>query len=328
MMQTLNKNIPIVYMGTPEFAVAPLKLLVDSGYNIAAVVTAPDKPAGRGQKLQQSAVKQYAQSVGLPVLQPVKLRDDEFLSALRSYNAELFIVVAFRMMPEVVWRMPKYGTFNLHASLLPQYRGAAPINWAIINGDKFTGVTTFFINEEIDSGDIIDSKTVEIAEDDNVGTLHDKLMKVGAELVKSTVDIILQNKVERKTQSEEKIAINNEIELKAAPKIFKQTCRIDWTKSAKEIYNFIRGLSPYPTAWCEFENENGETISAKIFTSKLVEGEHDLPSATIDTDGKTYFRIACKNGFIDIIEIQLAGKKRLTVRDFLAGLHGKLKLKI
>ncbi|MDR3286455.1 MAG: methionyl-tRNA formyltransferase [Prevotellaceae bacterium] len=312
-MTTINKNIRIIYMGTPDFAVEPLKMLVERGYNVVAAVTVPDKPAGRGQKLQQSAVKTYAQTVNLPVLQPVKLKDETFLTRLGSYNAELFIVVAFRMLPEIVWKMPPRGTFNLHASLLPQYRGAAPINWAIINGEKTTGVTTFFINEEIDTGKIIFATETEITSTDNAETLHDKLMHAGANLVLQTVDAIAQNTVCSKQQ----ITNGN---LCTAPKIFKEMCKINWQQTPEKIYNFIRGLSPYPAAWCEFVTiYDLQIFSAKIYASTYEITPHNLPFGTINSDGKTFLKIACNGGFINVTDIHLSGKKRLNIRDFLAG---------
>jgi len=298
-------------MGTPDFAVAPLKLLIENGYNVVAVVTALDKPAGRGQKIQQSAVKTYLQSVGLPVLQPQKLKDENFVNELRNYNAELFIVVAFRMLPEIVWQMPSLGTFNLHASLLPQYRGAAPINWAIINGEKTTGVTTFFINNEIDTGKTIFSAEVEIAQDDNFGTLHDKLMLIGAELVVKTVDAVATENVCTYKQLESD-------NLKSAPKIFKDSCKINFMQTPEKIYDFIRGLSPYPTAWCEFTKEE-QNVSAKIYAATYENSEHNLPVGTIKSDGKSFLKIACNDGFICVGDIHIAGKKRLLIREFLAG---------
>jgi len=311
-MTAASKNIKIIYMGTPDFAVEPLKLLIDNGYNVVAAVTTPDKPAGRGQKIQESAVKIYAQSVGLPVLQPVRLRDEEFLRTLGSFDAELFIVVAFRMLPEIVWQMPPLGTFNLHASLLPQYRGAAPINWAIINGEKKTGVTTFFINNEIDAGKIIFSAEVDIETSDNAETLHDKLMHAGAKLVVETVNAIAEKNICLKTQ----IVSGN---LHLAPKIFKDTCKIDWSQNPETIYNFIRGLSPYPTAWCEFAKDGEQNISAKIYSATYENDSHNLPFGSIKSDGKSFMKIACNGGFISVTDIHLAGKKRLNIREFLAG---------
>ena len=304
-------------MGTPDFAVESLKVLVDNGYNVVAVVTMPDKPSGRGHKVQFSAVKQYALSVGLPVLQPEKLKAEEFLRELRAYNADLQIVVAFRMLPEVVWAMPRFGTFNLHASLLPQYRGAAPLNWAIINGEKETGVTTFFLKQEIDTGDMILQQRVPIEKTDDVGILHDKLMTIGANMVLQTVDMILEGNVSRTPQPV--IPAN---ELKPAPKIFKETCEIDFSQPAEQIYNFVRGLSPYPAAWATLQlGSQEETV--KIF--KVAYEEDDKPMTvapkTVRTDYKTYLKIACLNGWIDILELQLPGKKRLAIRDVLNGLH-------
>ncbi|MDR2651457.1 MAG: methionyl-tRNA formyltransferase [Prevotellaceae bacterium] len=306
------QSIRIIYMGTPDFAVAPLKALVENGYNVVAVVTVPDKPAGRGQKLQQSAVKVYAQTANLPVLQPPKLKDEEFLNTLRRYDGELFIVVAFRMLPEVVWQIPTLGTFNLHASLLPQYRGAAPINRAIINGEAVTGVTTFFINNEIDAGKIIFSEKVEITHNDNAATLHDKLMEAGAVLVLKTVDAIASDSVNLQQQPESE-------NLKTAPKIFKEMCKIDWSQRPEEIYNFVRGLSPYPAAWCELTGKNQQSVSAKIYSAAYENIDHHLPFGTVKSDGKSFLKIACNGGFISITDIQLAGKKRLSVREFLTG---------
>ena len=311
-MTATGKNVRIIYMGTPDFAVEPLKFLVENGYNVVAVVTSPDKPAGRGQKNQKSPIKIYAQSVELPVLQPVKLRDKEFLTVLRSFAAELFIVVAFRMLPEIVWTMPELGTFNLHASLLPQYRGAAPINWAIINGEIRTGLTTFFINNEIDAGKIIFSTEIDIIDNDNAKTLHDKLMHSGAKLVAETVDAIAAGNICLKTQ------ITDE-KLKLAPKIFKETCKIDWSKTPENIYNFIRGLSPYPAAWCKFVNGDGQNISAKIYSAIYEKEQHDLPFGTIKSDKKSFLKVACNGGFISVKDIHLAGKKRLNVCEFIAG---------
>lgn len=307
-----GKNIRIVYMGTPDFAVEPLKMLIANKYNVVAAVTAFDKPAGRGQKMQESAIKIYAQSVGLPVLQPVKLRDEEFLTTLRSLNADLFIVVAFRMLPEAVWQMPPLGTINLHASLLPQYRGAAPINWAIINGEKKTGVTTFFINSEIDTGKIISSAEIDIKNTDNAETMHDKLMYAGAKLVLHTVDEIASGNIHLKSQT---IPEN----LKPAPKIFKETCKINWTQTPETIYDFIRGLSPYPAAWGELTKEGEQNISAKIYSANCLNAQHSLPFGTIASDERSFMQIACNGGFINVVDIQLAGKKRLGIREFLAG---------
>jgi methionyl-tRNA formyltransferase len=256
----MNNDLRIVFMGTPEFAVSSLDRLLSAGYNIVAVVTAPDKPAGRGLTLHQSDVKKYALSKGLKILQPEKLRDPDFIEKLTALKPDLQIVVAFRMLPEVIWKLPSLGTFNIHASLLPQYRGAAPINWAIINGEMETGVTTFFLNEKIDAGNIILSETVQISPDENAGELHDRLMHTGADLVVKTIQSIQQNSY--KTTEQEKLTIDN---IKSAPKIFKQDCKIDWSKSNDNVYNFIRGLSPYPGAFTEIFSEDGKKFTIKIF---------------------------------------------------------------
>ncbi|HQD13162.1 MAG TPA: methionyl-tRNA formyltransferase, partial [Chitinophagales bacterium] len=258
----LKRDLRIVFMGTPDFAVPSLDILVQNNYDVVGVITAPDKPAGRGQQLQQSAVKKYAVEKGLHILQPEKLKNPEFIAELKALEANLFIVVAFRMLPEMVWQMPEYGTFNLHASLLPQYRGAAPINWAVINGEKETGVTTFFLQHEIDTGNIILQETIKIEEEDNAGTVHDKLMNVGSQLVLKTVRAIEENKVQESPQS----AINSP-QLKHAPKIFKETCLIDWQRPAAEIHNLIRGLSPYPAAFTYLDGKVLKIYSAQIAQS-------------------------------------------------------------
>lgn len=311
-----KEDLRIVYMGTPDFAVESLKSLVEGGYNVVGVVTMPDKPMGRhGSVLQPSPVKKYAVERGLHILQPERLKDEAFLQELRDLNADLQIVVAFRMLPEVVWAMPRLGTFNLHASLLPQYRGAAPINWAVINGDKETGITTFFLKHEIDTGEVIQQVRVPIAETDDVETVHDKLMLLGGKLVTDTVDAILENRVHTMPQEE---MIHGE-ELKTAPKIFKDTCRIDWGKSAKQIYDFIRGLSPYPAAWTELCSSDGSSMVLKIYQTYKVNEIHSLPVGTVWTDGKKCFRIAVKDGWVELLSLQLAGKKRMPVADFLRG---------
>ena len=311
-----KKDLRIVYMGTPEFAVESLKRLVEGGYNIVGVITMPDKPMGRhGSVLQPSPVKQYAVSQGLKVLQPEKLKSEEFVEELRSLNADLQIVVAFRMLPEVVWNMPRLGTFNLHASLLPQYRGAAPINWAVMNGDTETGITTFFLKHEIDTGEIIDQVRVPIADTDNVEVVYDKLMMLGGDLVLKTVDAILEGNV--KTTPQEELAKIEE--LRPAPKIFKETCRIDWNKGVKSVYDFIRGLSPYPAAWTELCQEGVAPVMLKILETRKEFVAHTLAPGTIVTDHKTYFKIASTDGYVDIQSLQLAGKKRMSVADFLRG---------
>ena len=312
-----KKDLKIVYMGTPEFAVESLKRLVEGGYNVVAVITMPDKPMGRhGSVLQASPVKQYAVSQGLKVLQPEKLKDEAFVEELRSLNADLQIVVAFRMLPEVVWNMPPMGTFNLHASLLPQYRGAAPINWAVMNGDTETGITTFFLKHEIDTGEVIQQVKVPIADTDNVEVVYDKLMMLGGDLVLETVDAIINGTVKSIPQEE---MFASEAELRPAPKIFKETCRIDWNKGVKGVYDHVRGLSPYPAAWTELCAEEGKPQVLKIYETEKVFAEHHLPVGTVDTDQKTYFRIAVKDGFVNLLSLQLAGKKRMQVGDFLRG---------
>lgn len=311
-------SLRIIFMGTPEFAVETLKALVENGYNVVGVITMPDKPAGRGYKLQPSPVKQYALQQGLTVLQPEKLKDEGFLKELKQLNADLQIVVAFRMLPEVVWSMPPKGTFNLHSSLLPQYRGAAPINWAIINGEKETGVTTFFLSHEIDTGKIIFQQQTVIDDTDNAETLHDRLMVMGAQLVLKTVDAILDENIEPIPQDN---LFRDISELKVAPKIFKEDCQVDWNKSAREIYNFIRGLSPYPAAWTELASDKGgEKLRFKLFAGEPVESRrHELLPGSIITDNKTYFDVAVKDGFLRITELQLTGKKRMKTIDFLNG---------
>ncbi len=312
-----KKDLKIVYMGTPEFAVESLKRLVEGGYNVVGVITMPDKPMGRhGSVLQASPVKQYAVSQGLKVLQPEKLKDEAFLEELRALQADLQIVVAFRMLPEVVWNMPPMGTFNLHAALLPQYRGAAPINWAVINGDTETGITTFFLKHEIDTGDIIQQVRVPIADTDNVEIVYDKLMMLGGDLVLETVDAILAGTIHPIPQDE---LIMPETELRPAPKIFKETCRIDWNKGVKRVYDFVRGLSPYPAAWTELVLPDGNRQVVKIYETEKQFATHSLPIGQVDTDGKTYFRIAVPDGYVNLLSLQMAGKKRMGVGDFLRG---------
>lgn len=310
-----KEDLRIVYMGTPDFAVESLRCLVEGGYNVVGVITMPDKPAGRGHKLQFSPVKQYALEHSLPLLQPEKLKDEAFVEALREWKADLQIVVAFRMLPEVVWNMPRLGTFNLHASLLPQYRGAAPINWAVINGDTETGITTFFLRHEIDTGEVIQQVRIPIADTDDVGIVHDKLMMLGGKLVTETVDAILNDAV--KPIPQEEMAVVGE--LRPAPKIFKDTCRIDWNQPVKRIYDFIRGLSPYPAAWSELVQSDGETVVMKIFETEKIIQSHQLTPGTLLTDGKTYIHVAATDGFIGIRVLQLPGKKRLKTDELLRG---------
>lgn len=310
-----KKDLRIIYLGTPDFAMEALRKLVEGGYNVVAVVTMPDKPVGRHQnKLQASPVKEYALSKGLPVLQPEKLKDTGFLETLRSYRADLQIVVAFRMLPEVVWSMPRYGTFNIHASLLPQYRGAAPINWAIINGDQETGLTTFFLQHDIDTGDIIDRVKVPISRDCTFGQLHDTLMALSGDLATKTVDSIIGDTVKSTPQEQ----YYTDEPLRPAPKIFKETCHIDLTKSLDEIYNFVRGLSPQPGAWAEMKS-GGETTVLKIYSATKRPTDHDLAPGTIVSDGKKNIDIALKGGFLHITELQMAGKKRMAAASFLCG---------
>ena len=302
-----NKNdLRIIFLGTPEFATASLRALVEGGYNVVAVVTMPDKPAGRGHQLQFSDVKQYALSVGLPVLQPEKLKDETFIEQLRSYRADLQIVVAFRMLPEVVWAMPRLGTFNLHASLLPQYRGAAPINWAVINGDKETGATTFMLKHEIDTGNMILQERIPIGDDENVGSVHDRLMEMGTSLVTRTVDLIIdcENRgVELPTTPQPEIA-----ELRPAPKIFKEDCEIHFDRmTASEVHNFVRGLSPYPAAWTNLTIKGQSFENVKVYKVEVADkGELVVP---------------CKEGSVAILELQVPGKKRMDIKSFLNGLH-------
>ena len=312
-----KEDLRIVYMGTPDFAVESLRCLVEGGYNVVGVITMPDKPAGRGHKLQYSPVKQYALEHQLPLLQPEKLKDEDFLGQLRAWHADLQIVVAFRMLPEAVWAMPRLGTFNLHASLLPQYRGAAPINWAVINGETETGITTFFLKHEIDTGEVIQQVRVPIADTDDVGMVHDRLMLLGGRLVTETVDAILDGTVKPIPQEQ----MQADAPLRPAPKIFKETCRIDWSRPVKQVYDFIRGLSPHPTAWTELHQEGQESVMLKVYETEKLPQMHNLPMGTVQTDGKTYLRVAVSDGFVGIRSLQLPGKKRLRVDELLRGYH-------
>ena len=297
-------------MGTPEFAVASLEALIDAGYNVVAVVTMPDKPAGRGLNLQQSAVKQYAVSKDIPVLQPEKLKDPAFIEELRSYKADLQVVVAFRMLPVIVWDMPPMGTINVHGSLLPHYRGAAPINWAIINGEKETGITTFKLKHEIDTGDILLQERMEITSTDNAGTVHDKLKAIGASLLVETVNGLVNNIIAEKPQAS--FSIDS---LKHAPKLFTETCNINWEADVEDIYNLIRGLNPYPAAFTKLHNKKLKIFDCSIEHHKDVMQPFGEPV----TDGKTFLKFAAKNGYIVVKELQLEGKKKLKVEDFLRG---------
>lgn len=310
----IGKDLRIVFMGTPEFAVASLKALVENGYNVVGVVTAPDRPSGRGQKLHQSDVKQYAVSCGLPVLQPEKLKDEQFLAELKSLNQDIQIVVAFRMLPEVVWKMPPMGTFNLHGSLLPHYRGAAPLNWAIINGDQETGVTTFLLKQEIDTGNILFQEKVKIGPEETIGELYDELMGIGANLVLKTIDALAEGNVAPLAQ--DMLAIDSE--RLHAPKIFKENCMIDWEKPGIVINNLIRGLSPYPAAWTNFQNSGSET-GVKIFKASVEQADYQCKPGEIQSDNKKYLKIACADGFLLILDLQLAGKKRMGIAEFLRG---------
>jgi methionyl-tRNA formyltransferase len=315
-----KQSLRIIYMGTPDFAVESLRALVEGGYNVVAVVTMPDKPAGRGHQLQYSAVKQYALSVGLPLLQPERLKDESFLQELRSYNADLQIVVAFRMLPEVVWNMPRLGTFNLHASLLPQYRGAAPINWAVMNGDTETGATTFMLQHEIDTGNIILQERISIADDENVGSVHDRLMMMGANLVTRTVDTIID--AENQGVALPTIPQNNDIELRQAPKIFKDTCAIDFSRPAQQVYNHIRGLSPYPAAWIN-------QMPATHPLAELLKGAKVYKAQVTQlSEQKGHIIVPCADGYIDILELQLPGKKRMDAPALLNGLKNSLNTKL
>ena len=327
-----KKELKIVFMGTPEFAVETLRMLVENDYNVVAVVTQPDKPVGRhGSVLRAPAVKEYAMSVGLPVLQPEKMKDPAFVEQLRAYEADLQVVVAFRMLPEVVWAMPRFGTFNVHAALLPQYRGAAPINWAIINGETQTGVTTFFLDHDIDTGHIILQKNFDIPDDADVEYVYDGLMRLGAEIAKETVDLVISsNGLVPSISQEELMSFNSRIpaldaQLHTAPKIFKETCRIDWQKCSENIYNFVRGLSPVPVAWTTLVLSEGEQASAarsavdvKIFKTRRT-GRPCLAEPGELLVEKARLFVATADEWLEVLDLQLAGKKRMPVRDFLNG---------
>ena len=306
----------IVFMGTPEFAVSSLEILIKSGFNVVAVITAPDKPAGRGQKIKQSAVKEFAIKQQIKILQPTNLKDSIFISELKALKADLQIVVAFRMLPEIIWDMPKLGTYNLHASLLPKYRGAAPINWAIINNEKETGVTTFKIKQAIDTGNILYQEKINLNSDITAGELHDQLMKIGAELLLKTVVEINKNLIEG---NELNFISQNDENKYHAPKITKELCKINWNKSGDEIYNLIRGLSPYPTAMAYLNNGDDKPSIIKIYNSSFKIIEHNYDSGLLNTDNKTFLNAYCKNGIIQINDLQIEGKKRLLIADFLRG---------
>lgn len=313
-----KEELKIVFFGTPDFAVESLSRLVDGGYNVVAVVTMPDKPAGRGRQLQESDVKRYAVEHGLPVLQPVSLKDEAFIEELSSFNAQLFIVIAFRMLPEAVWQMPPLGTFNLHASLLPRYRGAAPINWAVMNGDSETGVTTFFLKHEIDTGDVIQQRSCPIDRHDNVEAVHDRLMVMGADMVLETVDAIITGSVKPIPQDQMLTAGQQPT---PAPKIFKDTCRIDWGRPAEALYNHIRGLSPYPAAWTTLTDGEGNETILKIYATAEPEvfATDEVPTpGTLLADRKT-LRVACADGWLQVLSLQQSGKKRMDTDAFLRG---------
>jgi methionyl-tRNA formyltransferase len=304
------KDLRIVFMGTPEFAVASLDALVKAGCNIVGVITAPDKPAGRGMKLQESAVKKYAVENGLHVLQPEKLKNQQFLEELRSLKADLQVVVAFRMLPEIVWNMPPMGTINVHGSLLPQYRGAAPINWAVINGDKETGVTTFKLKHEIDTGNILLQEKMPIGENETAGEVHDRMKELGAKVLVRTVEGLANGSLKEQPQTE----MTDGSAIRHAPKIFTETCRIDWTQTVDQVHNLIRGLSPFPGAFTQLDNK-----ILKVFKSEKEITSTSIAAGTFESDGKTYLRFAASNGYVYLKEIQLEGKKRMKVEDFLRG---------
>ena len=311
--QLTTHDLKIVFMGTPEFAVASLDALLTAGFNVVGVVTAPGKPAGRGMRLNESAVKKYAVEKGLKILQPEKLKNPSFIEELRSLHADVNVVVAFRMLPEVVWSMPPLGTINVHASLLPQYRGAAPINWAIINGEKETGVTTFKLQHEIDTGNILLQEKIKIGDDETACELHDRMKIIGAELLVKTINGLANGTVEEKRQE---ARVESEGEIKHAPKIFTETCKMDWSKTVDEIYNLIRGLSPYP---CAFTYLNNKML--KVYRAEKEIEVNAFDNGSMHTDGKTFLKFACSDGFIHVTDIQLEGKKRMKVEDFLRGLR-------
>ena len=315
---TQQHTLKIVYMGTPDFAVLPLKKIVEAGYNVVGVVTNPDKPAGRGQKLQESAVKKYAEEAGLKILQPEKFRDEHFLRELADLKADLQLVVAFKMLPEIVWNMPRLGTVNLHASLLPDYRGAAPINWAVMNGEAQSGVSTFLLKHEIDTGNIIFQQKVDISETMTAGELHDELMCTGADLLLRTADALETGDY---PLIEQPASVDGRVP-HSAPKIFKEDMKIDWNAELDVIYNHIRGLSPFPTAWTELRHrESGEVVSLKVYSTQKNIREHQKPAGTLVTDGKIVFDVYVKGGVLSITDLQLSGKKRMSVDDFLRGFH-------
>ena len=311
----MGKILKVIFMGTPEFAVHSMDAIAKSKHRLVAAVTAVDKPAGRGKKVRASAVKEYALAQNIPLLQPEKLKNPEFIEQLKSFDADIFVVVAFRMLPEIVWNMPPLGTFNLHASLLPQYRGAAPINHAIINGEKESGVTTFFLDNEIDTGRIILQKSCPISKTDDAGDLHDRLMEMGGDLVVETLNLIAEGNYQTKEQEE---VLNQQIVLKPAPKIFKEDCRINFNRDVEQCYNHIRGLSPFPGAFTEIVSPEGKSLLLKIFKTEIIRND-DSKVGEINTDGKNILEISCKNGKLRILELQLQGKKRMNTADLLRG---------
>jgi len=315
----MKRDLRIVFMGTPDFAVATLDALITHNYNVVGVITAPDKPAGRGRKLNESAVKKYAKEKGLHILQPTNLKDEEFNAELKALNANLQIVVAFRMLPKVVWQMPEYGTFNLHASLLPNYRGAAPINWAIINGENKTGVSTFFIDEKIDTGAMILQKETEIASNENAGVLHDRLMSIGSNLVVETVKLIEQGNVTTTPQPEN-------VDIRTAYKLNKDNCKIDWDAAPKDIYNLIRGLSPYPAAWSDLINDD-DILNVKVYDATFIEASHDLENGNIIIT-KNEIKVAVENGYMSLLDIKLPGKRRMDVKSLLNGFKFAINCKM
>jgi methionyl-tRNA formyltransferase len=312
----MKEALKIIFLGTPEFAVDSLSILADHGYNIVAVVTAPDQPAGRGQVMHGPPVKEFAVKHGIKVLQPVKLKNPDFIWELKALQADLFIVVAFRMLPEIVWQMPRLGTFNLHASLLPQYRGAAPINHVIINGETETGLTTFFLKQEIDTGEIIFQEKMPISPEETAGELHDRMKTEGAKLVLKTTEAILNGNI---NPVEQKKLADQSIELKSAPKIFREDCRIDWAKGTDEVYNKVRGLSPYPAAFTYFTSPSGESFLVKIYKTAKSFADKNAGTSVIDTDGKSYLSVTTTDGVLQIKEIQQAGKRIMNIEDFLRG---------
>lgn len=318
------RKLRIIYMGTPEFAIAPLEALLENGFEVAAVITSPDKPAGRGMKMQQSAIARFALSKGLPLLQPADLKSDSFIEELHAFRANLFIVVAFRKLPQVVWQMPEYGTFNLHASLLPQYRGAAPINRAIMNGETQTGLTTFFLTDTIDTGKIIFQEPVPVLFEDSAGDLHDRLMIKGASLVVRTAQAIADSDFTSMAQDEIKGSADA---LKIAPKIFKEDCLINWAQPVLNIYNQIRGLSPFPGAFTHLKSPDGRVMQLKLFVSQIETGNPEVPGSLL-SDGKSYLVIAAKDGFIVVNELQLEGKKRMLTGEFVRGFQMDSQWKI